>query len=175
MSCEEERAAYEAAKARLEAHPGCPPLDTENNQSVICHGALENLRRNVRRARRALEECENGVRILEAEGLLTFLRVHEKETGYGGGRSNQITADVIFKLDSKPDKAFGFELRDDDNLPVRQGMLGLLRDALLHDLRVSTDYYELVTPPNQNSFVLRIALAKSRPPIDVRRDEWLVE
>jgi hypothetical protein len=115
------------------------------------------------------------VTILVAEGLVTFLRVHERDTGYGGGRSNKITADVIFKLDSRPDQAFGFELRDDDNLPVRHGMLALLRDAIVHDLRVTADYFKLVTPPNQNSFVLRVALSKFRLPIDTRLDAQLVE
>ena len=140
-----------------------------------CHIRLQTLQEARDRARRALDECENGVRLLNAEGLVTLLRVHDKETNYGGGRSNTVTADVIFKLDSRPDKAFGFELRDDDNLPTRQGMLALLRDAFVHDLRVSTDYLEHATTPNQNCFVIRVWLTKSRSPIDVRPDQWLVE
>jgi hypothetical protein len=39
-------------------------------------------------------------------------------------------------------------------------MLALLREAIVHNLKVITDYFEEVTPPNQNSFVLRVALTK---------------
>jgi hypothetical protein len=39
-------------------------------------------------------------------------------------------------------------------------MLALLRDAMINSLKVITDYIELTTPPNQNSFVLRVALTK---------------
>jgi hypothetical protein len=178
VSCEQEKLAYLAAEAALADHGGCPPITDQNrNDPVVlaCHIQLQTRQEARDRARRALEECENGVRLLNAEGLVTLLRVHDKETNYGGGRSNTITADVIFKLDSRPDKSFGFEMRDDDNLPTRQGMLALLRDALVHDLRVSTDYLETATTPNQNCFVIRVWLTKSRSPIDVRSDQWLVE
>jgi hypothetical protein len=89
---------------------------------------------------------------------VTFLRVNEPGSGFGGGSTNWFDADVIFMLDSRPDKAFGFQLRADAAQPVRQGMLALLRDAVKHHLQVTTDYFELVTPPNNNSFVIRIAL-----------------
>jgi hypothetical protein len=65
---------------------------------------------------------------------------------------------VIFKLDSRPDKGFGFQLRDDAFQPVRQGMLAVLQVAVTQRLRITTDYIELVMPPNNNSFVIRIAL-----------------
>lgn len=178
MSCEQEKVAYGVAEAALANHGGCPPITDQNRSDPLvlaCHIRLQSLQEARDRARRALDECESGVRLLNAEGLVTLLRVHDKETNYGGGRSNTITADVIFKLDSRPDKAFGFELRDDDNLPTRQGMLALLQDAFVHDLRVSTDYLEPATTPNQNCFVMRVWLTKSRSPIDVRSDQWLVE
>lgn len=72
-------------------------------------------------------------------------------------------ADVIFKLDTRPDKAFGFQLRDGQFQPVRQGMLALLREAMVHGLKVATDYNELITPPNENSFIIRVALTKPEP------------
>jgi hypothetical protein len=50
--------------------------------------------------------------------------------------------------------------------------LALLRDAIVHDLRVTADYFELVTP-NQNGFVLRVALSKFRLPIDTWLDAQL--
>jgi hypothetical protein len=89
---------------------------------------------------------------------VSFLRVNEPGSGFGGGSTNWFDADVIFKLDSRPDKGFGFQLRDDPFQPVRQGMLALLRDAVMQRLQVTTDYIELVTPPNNNSFVIRVAL-----------------
>ena len=89
---------------------------------------------------------------------MTFLRVNEPGSGFGGGSTNWFDADVIFKLDGRPDKGFGFQLRNDPSQPVRQGMLALLRDAVLHRSQVTTDYLELVTQPNNNSFVIRVAL-----------------
>lgn len=62
----------------------------------------------------------------QSEGLVTFLRVNEPGYGYGGGKSNKIDEDVIFKLDKVPNKSFGFQLRDDRFGPVREGMLSLL-------------------------------------------------
>jgi len=70
---------------------------------------------------------------------------------------------VIFKLDRRLDKSFGFQLREDAYQPVRQGMLALLRAAIAHNLSVITDYFEEVTSPNQNSIVLRVALTKLLP------------
>jgi hypothetical protein len=102
--------------------------------------------------------------LLQTEGYVTFLTVHEQGSGYGGGGTNFIDADVVFKLDSRPDKGFGFYLRNDDNQPIRQGMLDLVRDAMTHGLKVITDFTELVMPPNQNSFVLRVSLTKLPEP-----------
>jgi hypothetical protein len=95
-------------------------------------------------------------------GRITF--IVERGSGYGGGSSNWIDADVIFKLDSRPDKSFGFQLRDDPFQPVGRGMLALLREAMINGLKVITDYNELTVPLNQNSFVLRVALTKLPEP-----------
>jgi hypothetical protein len=96
--------------------------------------------------------------LLQLTGYVTFLRVNEPGSGFGGGSTNWFDADVIFKFDTRPDKVFGFQLRNDDFQPVRQGMLVLLQDAVLHHLQVTTDYLELATLPNNNSFVIRVAL-----------------
>lgn len=96
-------------------------------------------------------------------GHVTFLRVHELGTGFGGGRSNAIDAEVIFRLDSHRTQSFGFQLRDDEDLPVRRGMLDLLRDAMTHGLLVRPEYLQRVNPPTlHNCFVVRIEL--ERPP-----------
>jgi hypothetical protein len=64
----------------------------------------------------------------------------------------------VFKLDSRPDKSFGFQLRDDPRQPVRRGMLDLLQGAMINRLHVITDYIEPIATPNNNCFVIRVAL-----------------
>jgi hypothetical protein len=54
-------------------------------------------------------------------------------------------------------------LRNDDFLPARQGMLDLLRDAMVNQLRVLVDFQEPVNPPNQNCIAVRIAVLKPAP------------
>jgi hypothetical protein len=59
-------------------------------------------------ARQALAKCLAAnppaptSHLLETEGHVNFLLVVEQGMGYGGGASNWIDADVIFKLDSRP-------------------------------------------------------------------------
>lgn len=76
--------------------------------------------------------------ILNERGELTLLRVHDVGTGFGPP-SDLLDAEVVVMLDSQPGKAFGFQLREDGNRSVRQGMLGLLRDAYTHGYTVSMD------------------------------------
>jgi hypothetical protein len=122
-----------------------------------CRGEVEDLRRDLSDAQAALANCKAGLpptataQLLQVTGYLTFLRVNEPGSGFGGGSTNWFDADVIFKLDTRPEKRFGFQLRRDDFLPVRQGMLALLQAAALHRLAVTTDYLELSTFPNNNS------------------------
>jgi hypothetical protein len=98
-----------------------------------------------------------------ATGYVTLLRVNEPGGGYGGGLTNWFDADVIFKLHSRPDKGFGFQLRKDSAEPVRRGMLVLLENAIVHRLQVITDYVELGEIPNNNSFVTRVAIVQAPP------------
>jgi hypothetical protein len=49
-------------------------------------------------------------------------------------------------------------------------MLALLRDAFVYDLRVSTDYLEPATTPNQNCFVFRVWLTKSSNIMKTKHD-----
>ena len=57
--------------------------------------------------------------VQRVSGKLTMLRVHEVGTGYGPP-PDFIDVEVVFKVDSRPGMAFGFQLRNDDNLPARQ-------------------------------------------------------
>jgi hypothetical protein len=76
---------------------------------------------------------------VNATGKVTLLRVHDVGTGYGPP-TDFIDVEVVLWLDTQPGEAFGFQLRNDQNLAARQGMLDLLRDALANNWTVSIDY-----------------------------------
>jgi hypothetical protein len=92
-----------------------------------------------------------------SQGKLTFLRVHDVGTGWGPP-SDQLDVEVVFMLDSVPQGAFGFQLRTDANEPVREAMVGLLRDAFVNNLKVSVDYF--IDPGKHNGRAFRIALVR---------------
>jgi hypothetical protein len=77
--------------------------------------------------------------LLATSGRLTMLRVHDPGGGFGPA-SDRIDGEVVITLDTEPGRAFGFQLRSDANLPVRQRMLALLRDAFANDRKVAIDY-----------------------------------
>lgn len=77
--------------------------------------------------------------LLAASGRLTMLRVQDPGGGFGPA-TDRIDGEVVITLDTEPGRAFGFQLRPDVNLPVRQRMLALLRDAFVHDKKVAIDY-----------------------------------
>lgn len=92
-----------------------------------------------------------------ATGRITFLRVHDVGTKYGPP-TDQIDAEVIIQLHNHPGKAFGFQLRDDNQRAARQGMLNLLRDAFKNDWTVSVDY--LIDPGKNNGVIIRAWVRK---------------
>lgn len=77
--------------------------------------------------------------VLAAEGVVTILRMHERGTMFGPP-TDRIDVEVVFKLNSEPRKAFGFQLRDDPRQHAHRGMLDVLRDAFRVDRRVRVDY-----------------------------------
>ena len=92
---------------------------------------------------------------------LTLLRVHEVGSGFGPN-VDKIDVEVVIKLAGR-DGAFGFQLRDDHNRLVRQGMLDLLRDAFNNDWLVSIDFErsapnDIVAP--RNGVITRVWLTK---------------
>jgi hypothetical protein len=112
------------------------------------------------RAQDALENCQQGLPqpgVQRAQGRLNFLRVHD--AGGFGPDSDHIDAEVVFKLDTHPDRAFGFQLRDDSSRPAHEGMLMLLRDAMAHDFDVATDYHQVLN--RANSIAFRIELTNA--------------
>lgn len=95
--------------------------------------------------------------LVQSSGKLTFLRVHDVGTKFGPP-TDQIDAEVIMKLTTQPDRAMGFQLRNDGNRPARQGMLDLLRDALNHNWTVTVDYN--LAAGKKNGVAIRVALTK---------------
>lgn len=95
--------------------------------------------------------------LIGTAGKLTFLRVHDVGTGWGPA-SDFIDVEVVCKLDSQPDSAFGFQLRNDNQRPARAGMLDLLRDAFNHDWTVALDYD--IDPGKTNGVIIRTALTR---------------
>ncbi len=75
----------------------------------------------------------------QTSGKITLLRVHDVGTRYGPA-TDQINVEVVVCLDKQNDKAYGFQLRNDSNQAVRQGMLDLLLDAFAHEWTVTIDY-----------------------------------
>jgi photosystem II stability/assembly factor-like uncharacterized protein len=74
-----------------------------------------------------------------ARGRVTLLRVHDLETGYGPP-DDQLDAEVIVWLDTEPQKAFGFQLRDDGARQPAEGKLTILRDAFNQNVAVQLDF-----------------------------------
>jgi hypothetical protein len=93
--------------------------------------------------------------LLERTGRLVFLRAHDLGSAYGPP-SDQLDVETVFMLDNMTSGAYGFQLRNDDNLPARQAMFDLLRDAFVNNLPVTADY--LLEPGRQNGVAIRIAL-----------------
>lgn len=76
------------------------------------------------------------------QGKLESLRVNERN-GRFGGKDDHIVAEVIVQLRGD-DGAYGFRLLDDEDRPLRQGYLDLLRDALAygHDVKLDVSIDE---------------------------------
>jgi hypothetical protein len=77
--------------------------------------------------------------LLNTQGKINFLRVHDVGTGWGPP-SDFINVECVIKFKNAPTKAYGFQLRNDTNSKAHQDMLDLLRDAFNHDWVVSIDY-----------------------------------
>jgi hypothetical protein len=95
--------------------------------------------------------------LVESKGRITFLRVHDVGTGFGPP-TDFLDVEVVVQIDSQPGKSFGFQLRNDNNRPARQGMLDVLRDAFANNFPVLIDYN--VTPPKVNGVMIRVAVVK---------------
>jgi hypothetical protein len=95
--------------------------------------------------------------IVASTGKLTFLRVHNVGTAFGPP-SDQIDTEVVMKLNSAPQRAMGFQLRNDAHRAARQGMLDLLRDAFNNNWTVTVDYD--LDAGRSNGVAIRVALRR---------------
>ena len=98
--------------------------------------------------------------LLEKTGKIVFLRAHDPGTKYGPP-NDQLDVEAVFILNAINDGAYGFQLRNDGNLPARQAMFSLLRDAFVNNLPVTADY--LIDPGKNNGVAIRIALTRNQP------------
>lgn len=90
-------------------------------------------------------------------GQLSLLRVHDRGTGYGPP-NDSIDVEVVVQFADHPNDAFGLQLRSDGNLPARQGMLDLLRDAFNHGWIAHIDHE--TKPGQHNGIIVRVWLTK---------------
>lgn len=94
---------------------------------------------------------------LRRSGQLTFLRVHELGTGFGPG-NDHIDVEAVAKIDAEPNHSFGLTLRNNDALPSHEGMLGLLRDGLVHELDTTVEYD--IGEQRNNGILVRVELRR---------------
>jgi hypothetical protein len=95
--------------------------------------------------------------LLEKSGKIVFLRAHDVGTKFGPP-NDQLDVEAVFILNALSDGALGFQLRNDANLPARQAMFSLLRDAFVNNLTVIADF--LIDPPKKNGVAIRVALSR---------------
>lgn len=92
---------------------------------------------------------------LNTSGTLSLLRVHDVGTAYGPP-SDQIDVEVVIQFVDRPTEAYGFQLRTDDEMPTRRGMLDLLRDAFNNGHVVNIDYD--IDDGKHNGVIIRVWL-----------------
>ena len=76
------------------------------------------------------------------KGKISFLRVHEPGTKYGGP-PDVLDADVIVRLENHPEIALGFKLRPGQDEGTAQGMLDLVRDAFENNEEIHVEYEKM--------------------------------
>jgi hypothetical protein len=99
--------------------------------------------------------------LLEKTGKIVFLRAHDLGTGYGPP-SDFLDVEAVFILNAFGEGTYGFQLRNDDNLPARQAMFSLLREAFVNNFTVMADYF--IDPGRINGTAIRVALIRDTAP-----------
>ena len=89
------------------------------------------------------------------KGKINFLRAHELGTKFGPG-SDQIDVEVVVKLDTFPDEAYGFQLRDDARGPAHRAMFELLRDG--YNLQRTVQLEVDIDSGKKNGLAIRVTV-----------------
>jgi hypothetical protein len=97
--------------------------------------------------------------LVASQGRVAELRVIELGTKHGPP-TDQIDVEVVVKLDTEPTRGMGFQLRNDQNRPVRQGMLDLLRDAFEIGCQTRIEYSIDAAAGKHNGIIVRVILIK---------------
>jgi hypothetical protein len=100
--------------------------------------------------------CIEQATLANITGKINYLRVHDLGTGYGPPK-DFLDSEVIVRIDSDSQKAFGFQLRQGSFLVERERMLSVLRDAFSQDKAVTFVYVK--TGPNTGT-ILRVSIEK---------------
>ena len=98
-------------------------------------------------------------KLVASQGKVTELRVIELGTRHGPPQ-DQIDVEVVVELDTTPTRNMGFQLRNDQNRPVRQGMLDLLRDAFRIGCQTRLEYSIDAEAGQHNGIMVRVILLK---------------
>lgn len=96
---------------------------------------------------------------INTSGTLSLLRVHDRGTAYGPP-ADRIDVEVVAQFEGRPSDAYGFQLRNDANLPARRGMFDLLRDGFSFGHKVHIDYD--IADGAHNGVVMRVWLTRQR-------------
>jgi len=97
--------------------------------------------------------------LIQSTGKVVFLRAHEVGSAYGPP-GDQIDVEVVVRLDSVPDRAMGFRMRNDANRLAHRAMFDLLRAAFEQELRTTIDYYIDLDAGDNNGRAIRAWLTK---------------
>lgn len=101
--------------------------------------------------------------LLQKSGQISFLRSNELGDRFGPP-GDSIEAEVVVRLNSHPDEAYGLQLRKGNDEIAHTVMSDLLRDAFLNDIPVTLDV-EIgigndVKDGDKNGMITRVALTK---------------
>ena len=95
--------------------------------------------------------------LYRVSGNVTFLRVNALGSGYGPAQ-DFIDGEVIIKLNTHPDSAYGFQLRNTGERPMREAMFTLLKEAYKNNWQISIDYWQ--EQGKKNSVIYRLWVSK---------------
>ncbi|AFL82114.1 hypothetical protein Aeqsu_2661 [Aequorivita sublithincola DSM 14238] len=90
-------------------------------------------------------------------GKVILLRLSDVGDKYGPS-GDKIDAEVIMKIDSKPDNAFGFQLRKDSNELTHTAMFEMLQYAYANNVNVRIEYTRLAG--KKNFILFRVILQR---------------